>query len=179
MIKKIFSNAILSIFMDKSAKKSFYAARKSDKNQNKSINMPAAIDTIAPITSAAVAKTLNIKRETLVRNAMAAHKEHSKALDNLSENQKQRLQLLAMNAMFGKSKKSRRANNKNTNILSTTDARVSVGSAAVAQTPKIERETLIRNAMAAHKEHSKALDNLSENQKQRLQLLAMRTMLGK
>jgi hypothetical protein len=75
MIKKIFSNAILSIFMDKSAKKSFYAARKSDKNQNKSINMPAAIDTIAPITSAAVAKTLNIKRETLVRNAMAVHKE--------------------------------------------------------------------------------------------------------
>jgi hypothetical protein len=97
----------------------------------------------------------------------------------LSKDQKQRLQLLAMNAMFGKSKKSRRANNKYTNMLSTTDARVSVGSAAVAQTPKIERETLIRNAMAAHKEHSKALDNLSENQKQRLQLLAMRTMLGK
>ena len=96
MIKKILSNAILSIFMDKSAKKSFYAARESRKIQNKSINMPAAIDTVAPITSAAVAKTLNIKRETLIRNAMAAHKEHSKVLDNLSKDQKQRLLYLTM-----------------------------------------------------------------------------------
>jgi hypothetical protein len=102
MIKKILSNAILSIFMDKSAKKSFYAARESRKIQNKSINMPAAIDTEAPMTSAAVAKTPNIKRETLIRNAMAAHKEYSKALDNLSENQKQRLKLLAMRTMLGK-----------------------------------------------------------------------------
>lgn len=179
MIKKILSNAMLSIFMDKSAKKSFYAVRESRKVQNKSINMPAAIDTIASMTSAAVAQCPNIKRETLIRDAMVAHKEHSKVLDNLSKAQKQRLQLLAMNAMFGKSEKSHRTNKKSTNMLPTTDTRAPVASTAVAQTPKIKRQTLIRNAMAAHKEHSKALDNLSENQKQRLQLLAMRTMLGK
>ena len=105
MIKKFFSNAMLSIVMDKAAKEKLHAVRESRKALNKKINNPSAPDTKAPVTSEAAAHTPNVNRQALIRNAMAVHKEHSKVLDNLSENEKRRLQLLAMHIMLEKKKK--------------------------------------------------------------------------
>jgi uncharacterized protein with von Willebrand factor type A (vWA) domain len=180
MIKKILSNTMLSIFMDKSAKKNFFAVQESRKINNKeNINVQPTKDTKLPVASMAGAHTQNVRREALIRNAVAVHKEYSKVFDNLSKDQKQRLQLLAMQAMFGKSRKSNRAKSKSTNLPPTTDTKTPIASVAGAHTPNVRRETLIRNAMAVHKEYSKVFDNLSEDQKQRLQILAQHTMLGK
>jgi len=105
MIKNFFSNAMLSIVMDKAAKEKFHAVRESRKALNKKINNPSAPDTKAPTAGEAAAHTPNVNRQALIRNAMAVHKEHSKVLDNLSENEKRRLQLLAMHTMLGNPKK--------------------------------------------------------------------------
>jgi outer membrane PBP1 activator LpoA protein len=179
MIKKILSNAMLSIFMDKSAKKKFYAVRESRKTKNNSANIPPVIDTKKLVTSKTVVHTQNIIRQTLVKNAVAVHKEYSKIFDHLGEDQKQKLKLLAMHAMLGNSKKSDEAQSKNTNIPPVIGTKAPKASVALAHTQRIKRQTLIKNAIAAHKKHSKALDNLSEDQKQRLQLLAMHTLCGK
>ena len=170
---------MLSIFMDKAAKKNFSAVRKSRKLQNNTANMPPAIDIRTPVESVALAPTPSVKRQALIRNAVDVHKECSKVFDNLSDDQKQRLQLLARHVMSGKLRKSHKAQNKSTNLPPATYTKAPEASVAVAQTPNIKRQTLIRKAMAAHKEHSKVLDNLSGDQKKRLQRLAMHTMLGK
>jgi len=105
MIKKFLSNAMLSIVMDKSAKEKFHAARENRKALNEKTNSPATPDIKAPVASEAAAHTPNVNRQALIKNAMAVHKEHSKVLDNLSENEKRRLQLLAMHTLLGKPKK--------------------------------------------------------------------------
>jgi len=180
MIKKILSNTMLSIFMDKSAKKKFCTERDIRKIKNKeNANMRPAKDTKTPLASVTGAHTPNVRREALIRNAVAVHKEYSKVFDNLSKDQKQRLQLLAMQTMLGKSKKNHKAKSKGTNMPPATNTITPVASVAGAHTPNVRRETLIRNAMAVHKEYSKVFDNLSDDQKQRLQILARHTMLGK
>ncbi len=102
MIKKFLSNAMLSIVMDKSAKEKFHAVQENRKalKTNKKI---------APKSSAEMARAAmkekkppSAERKELIRQALAVHKEQSKVLDNLSENEKKRLQLLAMHTMFGK-----------------------------------------------------------------------------
>lgn len=45
--------------------------------------------------------------------------------------------------------------------------------------PSVDRQELIRSALAVHREKSNIFDNLNEIEKRRLQLLAMHTMLGK
>ena len=64
--------------------------------------MPASTGTKALVASETVAHTPNIKRQSLIRNAIAVHKKHTKIFDNLSEDQKQRLQILAKQTMLGK-----------------------------------------------------------------------------
>lgn len=102
MIKKFLSNAMLSIVMDKSAKEKFHAVqetRKALKNKDK-------LDDLADATpvpqSPAVDAPPSVDRQELIRTALAVHKEQSKVFDNLNENEKRRLQLLAMHTMLGK-----------------------------------------------------------------------------
>ena len=179
MIKKVLSNAIFSIFMNKSAKKNFFALRKSRTLQSNSANIPSVIGSKEPLKSVAKAHDPDVTRQELIRNALEAHKENATVLDDLNEDQKQRLQQLAMETMLGKSKKSNKAQNNVKKKLTSSDAKEPLEKPTIARTPDIKRQTLIRNALAAHKKHSNVLDDLSEAQKQKLQLLALEIMFGK
>ena len=106
MIKKILSNAILSIFMEKSAKKNFIALRKNRNLQNNSASIPSTIASKANLKSGTDAQTTEVRREELIKNALEAHKKNSNVLDDLSEDQRKRLKQLAMQIMLGKSVKS-------------------------------------------------------------------------
>jgi hypothetical protein len=177
MIKKVLSNAILSIFMNKSAKKIFFALRKSRTSQSITANMPSVVDSKKPLKS--VAKAPAAKRQALIKNALEAHMENANVLDDLSEDQKQRLQQLAMETMLGKVIKSNKAQNNMKKKLTAADAKAPMEKPTITRTLNIKRQTLIRNAMAVHKKHSNVLDDLSETQKLKLQLLALEIMFGK
>jgi hypothetical protein len=179
MIIKVLSNAILSIFMNKSAKKVFFTLQKSRRLQRNSSREPSVIDSKVHPKSVSEAHTPDVKRQALIRIALEAHKKNLKALDGLSEDQKQGLKQLAMNLMFGKTIKRNKAHNKVTKKLPAADTKALAASSATTSTPYIKRQRLIKNAMAAHKKHSKLLSNLSEDQKQKLQLLAINVMFGK
>lgn len=84
MLKKFLSNAMLSLVMDKQAKEK-YRSRKALKQAP-----PEAPPDTPP------------GRRELIRNAMALHKEKSAILDKLSDNERRKLQLLAMRAMSRK-----------------------------------------------------------------------------
>ncbi|NQU56237.1 MAG: hypothetical protein HQ513_03310 [Rhodospirillales bacterium] len=93
MIKKFISNAMLSIIMDKQAKEKYHA-RKALKQGGtgpvKSEN-PPVLENQAELEP--------MSRQELIKNAMAVHKEKSKVLDDLTINDRQRLHILAMQAM--------------------------------------------------------------------------------
>jgi len=179
MIKKVLSNVILSIFLNKSAKKIFFALRKSHKLKNNSTNTPSIIVSKTPSKSIAEAHTPNVKRQQLIKDALEAHKENAHVLDNLSADQKRRLRQLSMKTMLGKTTKSKKAQNKVKKKLPAPDIKAPMERLAMARTQNNKRQTLIENAMAAHKKHSKVLDDLSEDQRKKLQLLAMEIMFGK
>lgn len=113
MIKKMLSNAMLSIVMDKSAKEKLQAVREQrkslkDKTKNKKKETPEEAlvrAALGPKPEMAPAKPKPLSgedREKLIRNAMAVHQQQSKVLDTLSPKEKKRLQLLAMHTMLGK-----------------------------------------------------------------------------
>lgn len=97
MIKKFLSNAMLSIVMDKQAKEN-YRARKAQKQAPKG---PLPPENFPVQESQTQSPPLN--RQELIKNALAVCKEKSKLLDDLTINDKQRLKILAMQAMKGKS----------------------------------------------------------------------------
>ena len=101
MIKKFISNAMLSIIMDKQAKEKLLAARENRKP------VPEA-DSPETLADEAIVKSFDMRstdenRQDLIRNAMALHKEKSSVLDDLSEKDRRRLELLALHTMMGKS----------------------------------------------------------------------------
>lgn len=178
MIKKVLGNALLSIFMSKSAKKNFFALR-SRKSQNSGSKLPSAMNSKNPSKSAAKAHNPDINREDLIRNALEAHKENSNVLDDLNESQKKRLRQLAMQTMFEKSLKSNKAQKKFIKKPPFADTVSPTANSAKATSPSSMRQTLIKNAMVAHKKHSIVLGDLNADQKQKLQNLAMQIMFGK
>jgi hypothetical protein len=181
MIKKIFSNVILSIFMNKSAKKNFFILQKNRKVKNNSTNMLSTLGSKKPSMIIAEAKVHvpHLGRQELIRNALEAHEKNANVLDNLSEDQKHKLQQLAMKTMLGKTIRSNKEQNKFKDKLPTADAKAPAERSARTRTHNIKRQTLIENAIAAHKKYSKVLDDLSEDQRHKLQLLAMQIMFKK
>ena len=104
MFRKKISSAILSIFMNKSAKKKFFALRKSRKLQAEAKNRLFARDNKASSVSVAEADCDDIKRQKLIKSALETHKQNASVLDGLSADQKQKLQQLAIKIMFKKNK---------------------------------------------------------------------------
>lgn len=96
MIKKFLSQAMLSIVMDKQAKEK-YQARKALKQSTK-----APPQAEKPRVRENQAGPEPLSRQQLIQNALAVHKEKSKVLDDLTINERRKLQLLAMQAMKGK-----------------------------------------------------------------------------
>jgi hypothetical protein len=76
----------------------------SNKAHNEGILKTLAADTETPAERKILTQAQNTERQTLIKDALAAHKKYSKALDNLSKGQKKKLQRLAMQKMFGKIK---------------------------------------------------------------------------
>lgn len=109
MIKKILSNAMLSIVMDKSAKEKLQAVREQRKSLKEKREIPpeeamvrAALGPRPEIAPAKPKPLSGEDRQELIRNALAVHKQQSKVLDTLSPKEKKRLQLLALHTMLGK-----------------------------------------------------------------------------
>ena len=93
---------MLSIVMDKSAKEKYFAVQESRKAL-KEKKKGAATPIVEPAAIEPDAKQEpSMDRQELIRNALAVHKEQSKVFANLNENERRRLQLLAMHAMLGK-----------------------------------------------------------------------------
>jgi len=100
MIKKIISETVLSLFMDKHAKEKFHAVQETRKARKRGAKGQAQAAE-SPVGKDAT-KNTPMSREDLIKNALAVHKEQSKVLDDLSINDRQKLELLAMQAMKGK-----------------------------------------------------------------------------
>lgn len=100
MFKKFISNAMLSIVMDKQAKEKYHAVRESRKARKRAPKVSQDAEQADSQTPREGAPPLN--REELIRNAQAVLKEKSKVLDNLTVNDRRKLQLLAMQAMKSK-----------------------------------------------------------------------------
>lgn len=104
MFKKIFSNVILSIFLDKTAKEKLQAHQKKNKTNKSNKIIQKKIKTETSSQSIDNSQPQTNKRQTLIKNALAIHKKQSKILDNLGEKDKKRLQLLALRTMLRKIK---------------------------------------------------------------------------
>ncbi len=95
MLKKIFSKALLSVFMDKTAREKLDAIRSETKQGG-----PA--NPLNPETPGEGKKTkkreMTPERETLIRNAMKVRREKTKMLDDLDDEQKLKLYAAAMKA---------------------------------------------------------------------------------
>jgi|FLOH01.1.fsa_nt_gi hypothetical protein len=96
MIKKLLSNAMLSLVMDKQAKEKFNALRQFRKiaKGDENVKIPDAPDDTddgQPQPS----------RQELIAQAMAIHQTKSAILDDLTLNEKQQLHDLAAKAMLG------------------------------------------------------------------------------
>ena len=104
MFKKIFSNVILSIFLDKTAKEKLQAHQKKNKTNKSNKITQKKIKTETSSKSVDNSQPQTNKRQTLIKNALAIHKKQSKILDNLGEKDKKRLQLLALRTMLRKIK---------------------------------------------------------------------------
>jgi hypothetical protein len=96
MIKKFLSNAMLSIVMDKQAKEK-YRTRKALKQASKGPQPPE----IPPVQENQL-ESPPLNRQELIQNALAVCREKSKILDDLTINDRQRLKILAMQAIKGK-----------------------------------------------------------------------------
>ena len=179
MIKKVLSSAILSIFLDKKAKKNFFAKRENDKLKNDSKNMQPTLITNRDSENTINGHVPDIKRQELIKNAVEVHKENSEVLADLSKSQKQRLRKLALQMLLGKSINSNKAHNEGILKTLAADTETPAERKILTQAQNTERQTLIKDALAAHKKYSKALDNLSKGQKKKLQRLAMQKMFGK
>lgn len=104
MIKKFLSNAMLSIVMDKSAKEKYHAVKERRKSLKKTDKISAEDALIQASLKPDTKPEASADREELLKNAMDVFNQKSKVFDDLSPNQKQRLQLLAMHTMLGKDK---------------------------------------------------------------------------
>lgn len=102
MIKKILSNAMLSIVMDKSAKEKFQAVRENRKAMKEGGKTASEAQQTTAGDAPETGASEGLDRQELIRNALAVHKEQSKVLDNLGENERRKLQLLALHTMMGK-----------------------------------------------------------------------------
>lgn len=103
MLKKFFSNAALSLVMDKQAKKKYQAMK--DKRDGKSESEPLDPESReAHIQSIKenMEKVITPEREELIRNAMAIQKAKSQIFDDLDDEQKKKLYALAMKALLNK-----------------------------------------------------------------------------
>jgi len=96
MIKKLLSNAMLSLVMDKQAKEKLHALRGGRKTAD-SDNSGARI---APAKEATEQKP-SPDRQELIAQAMAIHQSKSAILDDLTLNEKRQLQELAAKALLG------------------------------------------------------------------------------
>lgn len=96
MIKKIFSKALLSVFMDKRARKKLDALKNGAKQGAPSTPAPT------PKPSGEEKKTkkrdMTPEREALIKNAMKVRREKTKMLDDLDDEQKLKLYAAAMKA---------------------------------------------------------------------------------
>ena len=109
---------------------------------------------------------------------MKAHKENSSVFKDLSEDQKQRLRQLAIQILL-KPNENNKIQNESIQKTTVADTKSPISGVVSTQATDKNRQTLIKNALVAHKKHSKALDSLSKKQKKKLRLLAMETMFGK
>jgi hypothetical protein len=100
MIKKFISSAMLSIFMDKQAKEKYQAVKESHKARKQGPQQPVQPANVPIQVNQEDSKPMS--RQELIESAMAVHKEKSKVLDELTVNERQKLQLIAMQAMKGK-----------------------------------------------------------------------------
>ena len=100
MIKKFISNAMLSVFLDKQAKEKYQAVKESRKAHKPGLSDPVQAEN--PPIQEGLADSQPMSRQELIESAMAVHKEKSKVLDELTVNERQKLQLIAMQAMKGK-----------------------------------------------------------------------------
>ena len=105
MFKEIFSNVILSIFLDKNAKEKFQAHQKNIKAHKNNKISQNKIKTETSLKKLDKSQPQVNERQTLIKNALAIHKKQSKILDNLGKKDKKLLQLLALKTMLGKIKK--------------------------------------------------------------------------
>ncbi|MBC8267985.1 MAG: hypothetical protein H8E36_04485 [Rhodospirillaceae bacterium] len=100
MIKKFISSAVLSIFMDKQAKEKYQAVKEGRQARKRGpVQHEQATNTAIPDHQG---ESRPMNRQELIESAMAVHKEKSKVLDELTVNERRKLQLIAMQAMKGK-----------------------------------------------------------------------------
>ena len=96
MLKKLISNAMLSIVMDKQAKEKLHALREIRKGTK------IANGDIPPGEPAQPPEKPDApNRQELIAQAMAIHQSKLKILDDLTLNEKQKLQDLAAKALLG------------------------------------------------------------------------------
>ena len=102
MLKKLLSNAMLSIVMDKQAKEKLHAireVRKGTRIANGDDPVPPTENEPEPQIEEAPQDGKS--RQELIAEAMAIHQSKSKILDDLTLNEKQKLQELAAKALLG------------------------------------------------------------------------------
>ena len=98
MIKKLLSNAMLSIVMDKQAKEKFHAIRQVRKYAQNGDTVEKSAEPRAEETDGQTRPS----RQELIAQAMAVHQSQSKILDDLTLNEKQQLLDLAAKALLGR-----------------------------------------------------------------------------
>ncbi len=101
-IKKLFSNAMLSIVMDKQAKEKLQTIReikKTAKDEAKNKAEPVGVPE---------AKEASSERAELIRNAMEVQRAQSKIFDNMSANDKKKIEAIAMKALMPGSDRSQK-----------------------------------------------------------------------
>ena len=96
MIKKLLSNAMLSLVMDKQAKEKLHALRGNRKAAD-SDNSGGRADP----AKEAVEQKPGPDRQELIAQALAIHQSKSAILDDLTLNEKRQLQELAAKALLG------------------------------------------------------------------------------
>ncbi len=106
MLKKLLSNAMLSIVMDKQAKEKLQAIREVRKGTQTKKSTPST-DPNSSETETQIDDTPPDapSRQDLIAEAMAIHQSKSKILDDLTLNEKQKLQELAAKALLGRGPK--------------------------------------------------------------------------
>jgi hypothetical protein len=96
---KFVSKALLSMVMDKDARATLERVQAAKKTEKASQNAEPVAQTAKPRLSVKREKTP--EREALIQNAIKLHQEKAKVLDNLSPEEKEKLQVMAAMTFLG------------------------------------------------------------------------------